>query len=470
MVSVSNRSLVSLTSGPALEKNTRYGSIAQSYTHVATESHSEIGAWAKLGGDVVMYILSFVASAEDLLEMAQTSRVLNYICREPELWYQLCKRSHCPQLVKKEHDVDWRLMVIALSTKMPKTLLTLSPSVMFPISTGRVYADMHSSKRLMNVAMKLRDFGYYEKSEYVFHRALEAAIEEFGPQSEAVGDAVYFVSLSKGNQGKNIGLTGTRELRRLAIDIYQRVIGELNAKVALAIYSLADVYFVEGNYEKAEPLYWKALNLRLEVCPEDEEVLAESYSGLGLIYDAKRDYDHAEEYYRKSLEMRERTLGKDHPKVARVCVNLGAMYKSKGMLDKTIELYERALAIRQKHLGTSHPYTKRIYVILNDTKRRFTVQQETLRQQRMQEEDENRVQQARMEMMRQEALSSGHQQEDDVDDDHAAATATEDSSADSLQIHTSRSQSQYVGPTSSEPLDSSVVGASFSVGDVTRIG
>ena len=66
-----------------------------------------------------------------------------------------------------------------------------------------------------------------------------------------------------------------------------------------------------------------------------------------MYYDQGR-YNKAEPLYKRALDIREKTLGSDHPYVAISLDNLANLYYNQGNLDKAEPLYMRALDIREK--------------------------------------------------------------------------------------------------------------------------
>ncbi len=73
-----------------------------------------------------------------------------------------------------------------------------------------------------------------------------------------------------------------------------------------------------------------------------------------LYYDQGR-YAEAEPLYRRSLAIREKALGPDHPDTAVSLNNLALLYGNQGRYAEAEPLYQRSLAIREKALGPDHP-------------------------------------------------------------------------------------------------------------------
>jgi tetratricopeptide (TPR) repeat protein len=81
-------------------------------------------------------------------------------------------------------------------------------------------------------------------------------------------------------------------------------------------------------------------------------------TNFAALYQAKGDYDHAEPLLKRALEITEKVLGKEHPSTATYLNNLAVFLGgSKGDYDNAEPLHKRALAIREKVLGAEHPDT-----------------------------------------------------------------------------------------------------------------
>ena len=67
------------------------------------------------------------------------------------------------------------------------------------------------------------------------------------------------------------------------------------------------------------------------------------------------DYEKALPLYQRALEIIEKVLGPQHPDVATTLNNLAVLYESMGDYEKALPLYQRALEIREKVLGSATP-------------------------------------------------------------------------------------------------------------------
>jgi tetratricopeptide (TPR) repeat protein len=75
------------------------------------------------------------------------------------------------------------------------------------------------------------------------------------------------------------------------------------------------------------------------------------------LYYSQGRYTEAEPLYLEALDLRKRLLGDNHPDVAASLNNLAGLYKSQGRYPEAEPLYLQALAIAEQALGENHPNT-----------------------------------------------------------------------------------------------------------------
>ena len=109
-----------------------------------------------------------------------------------------------------------------------------------------------------------------------------------------------------------------------------------------------------GQYAKAEKQLLVALK-EAEKFGEQDARLAMSLNNLAELYRTQGKYAAAESLCRRALAIREKALGPEHPDVATVLNNLAVLYKVQEKYTAAEPLYRRALAILGKTLGPEHP-------------------------------------------------------------------------------------------------------------------
>jgi tetratricopeptide (TPR) repeat protein len=146
-------------------------------------------------------------------------------------------------------------------------------------------------------------------------------------------------------------------LYQRALTIWEKQLGPEHSDTATSLNNLAELYRTQGKYEQAEPLYQRALAIwEKQLGPEHPDT-ATSLNNLAGLYDAQGKYEQAEPLYQRALAIYEKQLGPEHPYTATSLNNLAGLYRTQGKYEQAEPLYQRALAIYEKQLGPEHPDT-----------------------------------------------------------------------------------------------------------------
>lgn len=107
---------------------------------------------------------------------------------------------------------------------------------------------------------------------------------------------------------------------------------EQHPDVAQSLNNLAAVYFYQGRYQEAEPLYVQALDLLKDLLPEQHPNIAQSLNNLARLYQSQSRYKEAEPLYVQAFEIYKRSLGSEHPQTI-ICWNNYIMFLRQAILD-----------------------------------------------------------------------------------------------------------------------------------------
>ena len=121
------------------------------------------------------------------------------------------------------------------------------------------------------------------------------------------------------------------------------------------LFWIAELYYQQGRYAEAEPLYVRSLSIREQQLGRDHPLVATSLNNLAALYNSRGRYTEAEPLYVRSLLIREQQLGRDHPLVAISLNNLANIYRSQGRYTEAEPLLVRSLSIWEQQLGCDHP-------------------------------------------------------------------------------------------------------------------
>ena len=132
---------------------------------------------------------------------------------------------------------------------------------------------------------------------------------------------------------------------------------EVDEKVLVAdsLNNLGWLYYEQGRYGEAEPLYERALSIYEAAHGPDHPSVAATLNGLAVLYAEQGRYGEAEPLYERALSIKEAVHGPDHPSVAATLHNLAGLYREQGRYGEAEPLYERALSIKEAVHGPDHP-------------------------------------------------------------------------------------------------------------------
>ena len=162
-------------------------------------------------------------------------------------------------------------------------------------------------------------------------------------------------------------VTLTEQSRGSAVDFreprpYHEAFEELQAELrrqpcdrSARLSEVAALYYNQGQYAKAEPLYQRALEIREKALGPEHPDVATSLNNLAELYRVRGQYAKAEPLYERALAIREKALSSEHPDLAWSLNSLAALYETQGRYAEAQPPYERALAIGKRPWARSMP-------------------------------------------------------------------------------------------------------------------
>lgn len=139
-----------------------------------------------------------------------------------------------------------------------------------------------------------------------------------------------------------------------AADMSKQKWGENNARHAAALQRMAQIHNVLRQYDKAEGLYLKAIEIRAKVLGKERPPYVSSLNTLAYMYWEIGEYSKAIPLYLEAKTIREKNLGKDHLDYIASVENLASVYFFNGDYDKAKPLYKELIACREKTVGKEH--------------------------------------------------------------------------------------------------------------------
>ncbi len=164
----------------------------------------------------------------------------------------------------------------------------------------------------------------------------------------------------------NVGFLNLNQGRNdLAVENLTSALNELqksgsSLESAQALSYLGQAYFNTGKYAQAEEQQLMALSLRQDKLPEAHELIAASYTDLGLVY-SRLDIDKSFDNYEKATEIYGQLHGNEHPKFAIANTNLGVVNFNTELYGDAVNYFETALKIWEKNYP--QPHASKAYVL-----------------------------------------------------------------------------------------------------------
>lgn len=146
----------------------------------------------------------------------------------------------------------------------------------------------------------------------------------------------------------------TQKTFRRAIDIGSQKLEPWNPHIGVSNNLLAWFFLSIGEDERAIPFFQNCISIYEGLGKTDSFEIAACFGGLGLSRVGEKQYEEAELLLRKSLEMRIALLGEEHRDVAAALSDLSVVLREKGQLEEAEQSLKEAMRMREKLLGKEH--------------------------------------------------------------------------------------------------------------------
>lgn len=127
---------------------------------------------------------------------------------------------------------------------------------------------------------------------------------------------------------------------RFLVQVYEDAAGAL----AAADEKLGNLYFTEHKYPEAATVYEKSLKIRVSNEHTDKRVLAQTFTNLASCYAAQATYDKAEPLYQRALTLFEQANWNGKPETVRTMQLYALLLRKAGREEEAKAMLERAAA------------------------------------------------------------------------------------------------------------------------------
>jgi tetratricopeptide (TPR) repeat protein len=145
------------------------------------------------------------------------------------------------------------------------------------------------------------------------------------------------------------------------LEIRRGKFGENHPATATSYNDLALSIANQGRHQEAEQLHSKALKIRQDIFGENDPDTVASYNNLAVSVFQQGRYQEAEELNYKVLKIHQDIFGENHPDTAASYNNLALSIANQGRYQEAEQLHSKALKIRQDIFGENHPDTADSY-------------------------------------------------------------------------------------------------------------
>jgi tetratricopeptide (TPR) repeat protein len=210
--------------------------------------------------------------------------------------------------------------------------------------------DRHRSlaRALRPLGTAQRARGRYREAERTFTRALDHASRAFGPSSLEVAELHNDLGMTFKYVGRFVDAEAAYGNARTILEGLPDVDPE---DLAALFHNLGGLAYARGDFESAEPLARRAVEIRSSSLGRRAPATLLDRSAHAAIVAGLGRSDEAEASIRELLGDLEVTLGPDHAEVAVALNNLAALLQARGALAEAETLYRRVIAIKEAALG-----------------------------------------------------------------------------------------------------------------------
>ena len=153
----------------------------------------------------------------------------------------------------------------------------------------------------------------------------------------------------------------------------------------LNLMDLGVIHLSLGNYEAAEPLLMKVVELTKTTYGEINSDYLLSLNNLADLYKKRNKFDEAEQLFLEALAIGEQLNGKENQYYAIVSNNLGALYYTLGRYNESIKFFLEAKAINKKisppndfkYIANNNNIAA-LYLLVGKTQKAIDIYEETL--------------------------------------------------------------------------------------------
>ena len=191
--------------------------------------------------------------------------------------------------------------------------------------------------------------GDYDKARSLYEQVLDVRKRTLKPNHQATGYSLF--KLGAFNL-RNSDHARAEQFYKEAIAIWetQTGYGPNYPSIAVALRDLAQIYYQQRDYVRAEGALQRAVNILTVVNGPESPKIGRVLNQLSIIHYDQGHYDQAESLCQRALKLLKNANGPYHPSVARTLDNLARIYAAKGEIARALDYQAEASAIEDHNL------------------------------------------------------------------------------------------------------------------------
>jgi len=224
-------------------------------------------------------------------------------------------------------------------------------------------SDLYSFNYVMKDNRKYEWIQYWNSlkncfaADHYYGLALDAKLRNEGESQDLA--SLYD---SVGSFLEDIGLSeASRRFNERALKIRENNLGSTNLFLATSLNNRGALYFSQGKYAEAFPLYEKALQIHEVIQGPNHPDLAPVLNNMALVYSAQGKYHDALMLLDRALKISRNASAPDDLAIATTLNDISLVYNSQGRYAEAFPILQQALKIFESTLSPNDP---RIGIIL----------------------------------------------------------------------------------------------------------
>ena len=179
---------------------------------------------------------------------------------------------------------------------------------------------------------------------------------DYLPPSQKVAQATLLFEVSMALQQKG-DYDGAEIMAQKSLDLRERVPGETHIDTLHSLSNLGLIFWRQGKNLEAEKIYRQVLDSSEKMLGNEHSHTLNVVNNLASVLNRQGKFQKAEKLHRRALSGTENTLGKEHPDTLISVSNLASVLSHQGKYEEAEKLYRRALSGNENTLGKEHPVT-----------------------------------------------------------------------------------------------------------------